>query len=242
MLKFNAWRVSNLIRFFGVERRPLENFLLQRIKGVRVRKYHRKDVFEWLLEESEAQGVLVAHHIMQTLSVRAIKTMFTFVSECDKGQVYSFLMARDIDDRTLGHALFGQTRFTVGALVTEGLSAAFFSCLKKIAGDPWCGELLQVKTKEQTLQQLIEDLSEANAGIKSGYAWSLSPEDAIPAASVVSVRPLRQLSTLQHVLEIDTGVPNPPSGPPGLRKKHVHRKRAQSDDVAQNNDGMRSLI
>jgi hypothetical protein len=240
VLIFYSCQVVILLRLFGIERRPLETFLLQRIEDVRAGQRNREVVFEWLLEESEERGVVVAHYIITTLSLQAIKRMFEFVAECSEGNIFSFLMLRAPDGNSIGHALFGETRFNADALVREGVSISFFSCLKKLPVA--CrDDLLNVTVQEQTLRQVIDLMGQANAKTQSDYAWSMCPAEQIRRESLVSnaagTSLLVRAGSFRPVeLSVDTDVPNPPYEPPPLYKKQSRRKRTQSNDATNNHD------
>ena len=170
--------LDHRFELFGIEINPLEVFFKRRLKAVHKHGYPHVDLVSWLLEENEAH-VPMAHVILSTLSTQAIQKMFLFISESSEADIYAFLMLRNREEKTLGHTLFGQTRFHVEDLVREGLSQVFFLCLEKISIS-YRGDVLRVTTNHQTLHDVIDLMGQGNAAIKSAYAYILRTSLAQP--------------------------------------------------------------
>lgn len=114
------------------------------IAQMKVRRLLKEDFLDWLSSDGfdgrgNSSGICVAHHLLQEVdleSISVVRVMLKFVASCTEGQIFSFLMNRDLAGNTIGHVLCGQDFCQKYDVIALGILDAFFACLDKLS--PQC--------------------------------------------------------------------------------------------------------
>ncbi|MDF1677689.1 MAG: hypothetical protein P1U32_03245 [Legionellaceae bacterium] len=175
-------------------------------------KISRPQLFEWFFNEA-SENTYFAHLALTQASAPFIHWMLAFMSECEEGQIFSFLMLRDFQDNTIGHVICDNAFLARQDIAHSGVFNAFLSCLEKLSSK--CRpELLRARNERglslNDVARLMRCDLKAHAYFNAtGQALGLSKEGAFMAVPQASK------------LSVDTSRATSGGAPPNLSKKKL---------------------
>ncbi len=126
----------------------------------------KEDFLNWLSDEDididrNSSGIPVAHHMLQELGqedIHLIREMLMFVSSCSEGQIFSFLMNRNLSGDTIGHVLCSQEFCQKYDVIALGILDSFFACLDKLSPQSRPDYLLAKGERSLILDDVIREM------------------------------------------------------------------------------------
>ena len=116
----------------------LEIIFRQIIARFKAGEHTRNDLFNWLLSDGNdgsegSGGQSFSHRLLKEVQTKHITWMLSFIADALEGEIFAFMMSRDLEDNTIGHVVCSQAFSEKHDVINSGLLDAFLGGMGKLS-------------------------------------------------------------------------------------------------------------
>ncbi len=170
----------------------LEIFFRHVIARFKAGEHTTKELLNWFSRDGsdgseDSGGRSYSHRLLSEVSAentKLITWMFSFAADTTEGDIFSFLMSRDLAGNTMGHVVCGQDFCQKHNMIDSGLFRAFLRCMDKLSTSLCRPDFVAAKNQ---LGLNLDDVIRENRVdiVKQAYYRFQAPVDGVSGLSFI---------------------------------------------------------